>query len=128
MSNRKRLTYLQSQRFGFSASLIISILIWLCTATVAHCFTVSDDTLGFRLLCKQNSLANYLIIYNRWPYEHTPFLGYWDSYDNKLASIIQEPYSQLVLTLAIAYLIWFRIVLSSRKRYRAEKKFEILDQ
>jgi len=128
MNNGKRLTHLQSQRFGFPASLIISISIWLCTATVAHCFTVNNDALGFRLLCKQDSLGNYLIVYHRWPYEHTPFLGYWDSYDNKLASLIQEPYSMLVITLAIAYLIWFRIALFSRKRYRAEKKFEILDQ
>lgn len=128
MNSKKRLTHLQSQRFGVSASLIISFSMWLCTATVAHCFTVNDDTLGSRLLCKQDSLGNYLIVYNRWPYEHTPFLGYWDSYDTKLATLIQEPYSQLVLTLSIAYLIWFRIVIFSRKRHRTEKKFEILDQ
>lgn len=118
------LPFVKTQWFGVSASTAVSISIWLLTATVVHCSTVSDDILGSKFRCKQDSLASYLVVYKMWPYDHAPFFGYWSFYDNKLVMLIEEPYSQLFLTLGIAYLIWFRIVIYARNRHAHEKKAE----
>jgi hypothetical protein len=115
------LSFVSAQWFGVSVSITISILIWLLTATVVYCSTVYDDILGPKFRCTQDNLASYLIVYNRWPYQHTPLFGYWDSYDNKLAVFIEEPYSQLFLTMAIAYLIWFRVVIYTRNHAHERK-------
>jgi hypothetical protein len=50
-----------------------------------------------------------------------PFTGYWDNYENKLASIVAEPYSRVALTMAMTYLVWFRVVIHLRKRYGREQ-------
>ena len=105
----------------------LSISIWLFTATVVHCSTAYDIG-GSRFQCKEDSLASYLIAYERWPYQHAPFFGYWDSYDNKLAVLIEEPYSRLLLTMAMAYLIWFRTVVYARNRRAHKKKAKSINQ
>lgn len=113
--------FVGAQWFGASISLATSISLWLIIAAVAHCSTVSDDVLGPRFQCKQDSLGAYLIAYQRWPYDHAPFIGYWDSYDNKLAALVEEPYSKLFLMTAMAYLAWFRIVIFARNRHARKK-------
>jgi hypothetical protein len=123
-----RASFVKTQWFGVSASVTISVSIWLLTAAVVHCSTVPDDALGSRFQCRQDSLASYLIAYERWPYQHAPLFGYWDSYDDKLAMLIDEPYSQLFLTVSMAYLIWFRIVVYARNRHAREKKTASVDQ
>jgi hypothetical protein len=51
------------------------------------------------------------------------FTGYWDNYDNKLASIIvAEAYSPLTLTMAMTYLVWFRVVIYVRKKDMVENR------
>jgi hypothetical protein len=120
--------YFKSQWFGISASVIVSLSIWLLSATVVHCSTVPDDILGTKFQCKQDSLGAYLIAFQKWPYDHAPFSGYWDSYDNKLAMIIEEPYSRLSLTVAMAYLIWFRVAVYARGRHTRQKKTQKVNQ
>lgn len=113
----------KSQFFGVSASIVVSISIWLLTATVAHCSTV-----GSVFQCERDSLAGYLIEFKAWPYQHVPFAGYWDYYDNKLAMLVSEPYSRLLLTVSMAYLIWFRIVIYAKNRQKRHARAEIADQ
>jgi hypothetical protein len=51
------------------------------------------------------------------------FTGHWDNYDNKLASIIvAEAYSPLTLTMAMTYLVWFRVVIYVRKKDMVENR------
>jgi hypothetical protein len=51
------------------------------------------------------------------------FTGYWDNYDNKLALIIvAEAYSPLTLTMAMTYLVWFRVVIYVRKKDMVENR------
>jgi hypothetical protein len=51
------------------------------------------------------------------------FTGYWDNYDNKLASIIVAgAYSPLTLTMAMTYLVWFRVVIYVRKKDMVENR------
>jgi len=121
-------SFVKTQRFGVPASMAVSLSIWFLTAAVAYCSTVPDDILGSKFQCKQDSLAGYLIAYKRWPYQHTPVLGYWDSYDDKLAMIIEEPYSQLFLTMTMAYLVWFRTVIYARNRHDRKKKTASINQ
>lgn len=102
--------------------------IWLLTATVAHCSTVNDDTAGSRFQCERDSLAGYLVEFKAWPYQHAPFVGYWDYYDNKLAMLVSEPYSRLLLTASMAYLIWFRIVIYAGSRRKRQERAESADQ
>lgn len=104
------------QRFGILASITVAGLAWLSTATVVHCSTINAEAAGPTFLCKTDVLIVFLLEHKTWPYSHTPFTGYWESYDNKLASIIEEPYSRLFLATAMAYLIWFRIVIYAKKR------------
>ncbi len=52
----------------------------------------------------------------------THSLGYWDSYDDKLAMIIEEPYSQLFLTIVVVYLIWLRTIIYARNHHGHKKK------
>jgi len=108
------LSTLQSHRFGISASITIAALFWLTTATVEHCSHIGDGIGSLR--CKSDVLITFLFEQQRWPYQHMPFIGYWESFDNKLVSIVDEPYSQLALAGSITYLIWFRIVIYARKR------------
>ena len=105
---------LQSQRFGISASITIAALFWLTTATVEYCSHIGEGNGSLR--CKSDVLITFLSEQQRWPYQHMPFVGYWESYDNKLVSIVDEPYSKLILAGSITYLIWFRIVIYARKR------------
>ena len=51
-----------------------------------------------------------------------PFTGYWDNYDKKLASIVAEPYSRVALTMAMTYLVWFRVVIYVRKKDMVENR------
>jgi hypothetical protein len=99
------------------------VSVWLLTATVVHCSTVYDIALGSKFICKQDALGAYLIVYRKWPYDHTPFLGYWNFYDNKFAMLLDEPYSYLSLMLAMSYLVWFRIVIL--RNHNAGKKTQI---
>lgn len=121
-------SFVKTQLFGISASVTVSMSIWVLSASVVHCFPVSEDIIGSKLRCKEDSIASYLIVYKRWPYQHTPFLGYWDSYDDKLTMIIEEPYSRLTLTVAMTYLIWFRIVIYARNQPARQKKTQSPDQ
>jgi hypothetical protein len=51
------------------------------------------------------------------------FTVYWDNYDNKLASIIvAEAYSPPTLTMAMTYLVWFRVVIYVRKKDMVENR------
>jgi len=110
------LAFIKNQKFGVLASILASLTIWLLTAQVVHCFT---DNSGF--LCKQDSLGSYLVAHKSWPYQHAPVFGYWDSYDNKLAVFIEEPYYLLFITTALAYLVWFRIVVYAYRHQREKK-------
>ena len=104
-----------SQRFGITTTLAISASIWLATTAVVHCSDV-----GAELKCRSDFLVIFLIEHNVWPFDNVPFTGYWDTNDNKLASIIAEPYSRLAITGAMIYLIWFRAMIYARKRYSRE--------
>ena len=104
-------------RFGICASISIAAIFWLLTGTVAHCWSVGDGIGSLR--CKSDILITFLIEQQRWPYMHTPFLGYWESYDNKLAAVIFEPYSQFAIAAIISYLVWLRAVLFITRRYKA---------
>jgi len=46
-----------------------------------------------------------------------PYFGYWDSYDNKFAPIIQEPYARLLVITAITYLVWYRTAIFLRSHF-----------
>lgn len=107
-------------RFGICVSITIAAIFWLLAGTVAHCWSIGEGIGSLR--CKSDILLTFLIEHQRWPYLHTPFVGYWDSYDNKLASVIYEPYSQFALTAAISYLAWFRVVLFITKRFKAHSE------
>jgi hypothetical protein len=66
---------------------------------------------------KKDALAIFLIEQKTSLYHDVSFTGYWDNYDNKLASIIvAEAYSPLTLTMAMTYLVWFRVVIYVRKK------------
>jgi hypothetical protein len=67
-------------------------------------------------VCQKDALAIFLIEQKTSPYHDVPFTGYWDNYDNKLVSIVAEPYSRLALTMAMTYLVWFRVVIYVRKK------------
>jgi hypothetical protein len=72
-------------------------------------------------VCEKDTLAIYLIERKTWPYHDVPFTGYWDNYDNKLASIVAEPYSRVALAMAMTCVVWFRVVIYIRKRYGREQ-------
>ena len=103
------------QRFGISASVAIAISFWLSTTAVHHCINDGERP---TVLCEKDPLAIFLVEHKAWPYKDAPFTGYWDNYDNKLASIIAEPYSRLVLAMALTYLVWLRISVYIRKRHK----------
>ena len=67
-------------------------------------------------MCAKDAVAIFLIEQKTWLYHDVPFAGYWDNYDNKLLSIVAEPYSRLSITVAMTYLVWFRVVIYVRKR------------
>jgi hypothetical protein len=115
------------QRFGILASIAVAGLVWLLTSTVVHCSTINEAA-GPAFRCNTDALIVFLLEHRTWPYSHAPFTGYWDSYDNKLASIIEEPYSRLFLAMAMAYLIWFRAIIYARNRHAHEKKAESVNQ
>ena len=70
---------------------------------------------------EKNAVAIFLIEQKTWLYHDVPFAGYWENYDNKLVSIVAEPYSRLALTIAMTYLVWFRVVIYLRKRNGREQ-------
>jgi hypothetical protein len=70
---------------------------------------------------EKNAVAIFLIEQKTWLYHDVPFAGYWNNYDNKLVSIVAEPYSRLALTMAMTYLVWFRVVIYVRKRNGREQ-------
>ena len=72
-------------------------------------------------MCEKDAVAILLIEQKTWLCHDLPFVGYWDNYDNKLASIVAEPYSRLALTMAMPYLVWFRVVIYLRKRNGREQ-------
>ena len=72
-------------------------------------------------MCEKDALAIFLIEQKIWLYHNVPFAGYWDNYHNKLVSIVAEPYSRLDLTMAMTYMVWFRVVIYVRKRYGREQ-------
>jgi hypothetical protein len=72
-------------------------------------------------MCEKDAPAIFLIEQKTWPYHDVPFTGYWNKYDNKLVSIVAEPYSRLALTIAMTYLVWFKVVIYVRKRYGREQ-------
>ncbi|MCI0563558.1 MAG: hypothetical protein MN733_34215 [Nitrososphaera sp.] len=102
------------QRFGVGASLTIAAIFWLSTTTVSYCLNAGEGIESLR--CKSDSIVTFIIDRQNWPYQHLPFFGYWDSYDNKLAAIVYEPYSQLATGAAIAYLLWLWIAMYIKKR------------
>jgi hypothetical protein len=67
-------------------------------------------------VCEKDEVAIFLIEQKTWLYHNVPFAGYWDNYHNKLVSIVAEPYSRLALTMAMTYMVWFRVVIYFRKR------------
>jgi hypothetical protein len=67
-------------------------------------------------VCEKDAVAIFLIEQKTWLYHNVLFAGYWDNYDNKLVSIVAEPYSHLALTMAMTYMVWFRVVIYFRKR------------
>jgi hypothetical protein len=72
---------------------------------------------------KKDALAIFLIEQKTSLYHDMSFTGYWDNYDNKLASIIvAEAYSPLTLTMAMTYLVWFRVVIYVRKKDMVENR------
>jgi len=113
------LPILLRHRFGICASITTAAIFWLLTGTVAHCWSVGEGIGSLR--CKSDILITFLIENQRWPYLHTPFFEYWESYDNKLASVIYEPYSQFAVAASISYLTWLRVVLFVRKRYKTHE-------
>lgn len=56
-------------------------------------------------MCEKDAVAIFLIEQKTWLYHDVPFAGYWDNYDNKLVSIVAEPYSRLSITMAMTYLV-----------------------
>ena len=72
-------------------------------------------------MCEKDAVAIFLIEQKTWLYHHVAFAGYWNNYDNKLVSIVAEPYSRLALTMAMTYLVWFRVVIYVRKRNGREQ-------
>ncbi|MGI0029881.1 MAG: hypothetical protein ACREAQ_09260 [Nitrososphaera sp.] len=101
--------------FGACASIAIAAAFWLSTTTVYYCHNVNEGIDSHS--CKSDVLITFLIERQAWPYHHTPFVGYWDSYDNKLASIVYEPYSQLTLAAGITFLAWLAFVTYVGKRH-----------
>ena len=114
--------FVLGQRFGISASVAIAISFWLSATAVHHCTNDGDRP---TIKCEKDPLGFFLLEHKTWPYKDAPFTGYWDNYDNKLASIIAEPYSRLVLAFAMIYLVWLRISVYIAKR---QKKAAILKQ
>lgn len=56
-------------------------------------------------MCEKDAVAIFLIEQKTCLYHNVLFAGYWDNYDNKLVSIVAEPYSHLPLTMAMTYII-----------------------
>jgi hypothetical protein len=56
-------------------------------------------------MCEKDAVAIFLIEQKTCLYHNVLFAGYWDNYDNKLVSIVAEPYSHLPLTMAMTYMI-----------------------
>lgn len=67
-------------------------------------------------MCEKDAVAIFLIEQKTWLYHNVLFAGYWDNHDNKLVSIVAEPYSHVALTMAMRLLVWFRVVIYLRKR------------
>jgi len=106
---------LLKQSFGVCSSVAVAAAFWLSATTVYYCYN-SQEVTGPNG-CKSDFLITFLLERQAWPFQHLPFVGYWDSYDNKLASIVYEPYSQLALAAAITYLCWFAFVTYARSRH-----------
>jgi len=114
---------LLSRKFGICSSLAFAAIFWLTTANVAHCSHTGDE-IG-PLGCRSDALITFIVQQQRWPYQHAPFVGYWESFDNKLASIVYEPYSQFTLTASLALLIWFRIVIYLRNKSKFKPRMDV---
>jgi hypothetical protein len=104
------------------ASVVIAVTFWLWWATTVHyCTTSLGESERPAIMCEKDALAIFLIEQKTWPYHDMPFAGYWDNYDNKLVSIVAEPYLRLALTMAMTYLVWFRVAIYVRKRNGREQ-------
>jgi len=104
---------LTRRKFAISASIIIAASFWLSTTSVNSCSSVNNEP---TLQCKKDVLAVFLVEHKKWPYQDVPFVGYWDSFDNKFTSFVTEPYSRLLLAGALVCLVWFRVITYVEKR------------
>jgi hypothetical protein len=102
---------LTRRRFAIPASIVIAASFWLLTTAVNSC-TSAESTFQ----CKKDVLVVYLIEHKKWPYQDTPFVGYWDSFDNKLTSFASEPYSRLLIAGGLVCLVWIRIIVYVEKK------------
>jgi hypothetical protein len=102
---------LARRRFAIPASIVIATSFWLLTTAVNSC-TGAESTFQ----CKKDVLATFLIEHKKWPYQDIPFVGYWDSFDNKFASFAAEPYSRLLIAGALVYLVWLRTIVYVEKK------------
>ena len=98
--------FLLEQRFGILASVVIAVTFWLWWATTVHyCTTSVGESERPAIMCEKDAVAIFLIEQKTCLYHNVLFAGYWDNYDNKLVSIVAEPYSHLPLTMAMTYMI-----------------------
>ena len=102
---------LTRRRFAIPASIVIAASFWLLTTAVNSCTSVESA-----IQCKKDVLAVFLIEHKKWPYQDAPFVGYWDSFDNKFTSFTSEPYSRLLLAGGLVYLVWIRIIVHIEKK------------
>ncbi len=114
---------LTRKRFATYASVAIAISFWLSTTTVNSCSSINGtNELAFQ--CNKEVLGAFLIEHKKWPYHDLPFVGYWDSFDNKLTSFVMEPYSRLFLVGTLVYLVWFRVITYVEKKNISGKKWQ----
>ena len=74
-------------------------------ATIIPPRTSVGDSERPAIMCEKDAVAIFLIEQKTCLYHNVLFAGYWDNYDNKLVSIVAEPYSHLPLTMAMTYII-----------------------
>ncbi|HEX2558282.1 MAG TPA: hypothetical protein VHK86_08155 [Nitrososphaera sp.] len=116
---------LTRRRFAIFASIAVAASFWLSTTAVNSC---SNSIIGSTFQCKNDVLVVFLIEHKKWPYQDIPFVGYWDSFDNKFTSFAAEPHSRLLLAGVFVYLVWLRaIVYVEKKGIRRKASISHLD-
>lgn len=106
---------LTRRRFVACASAAIAVSFWLSTTMVNSCSSINGANEP-TLQCSKEVLGIFLIEHKEWPYHDLPFVGYWDSFDNKLTSFVMEPYSRLFLVGGLVYLVWLRTIVYVEKK------------